>query len=724
MTESKPAATNHRLKHEASSFVRNLSLKHKLVAIIMLTCITALALASAVFIAWEWTTLRHTLVQDLSAHGEILADNCKAAITFHDPADASGVLKTAGAIPAIVAAYVYTQDGELFAAYTRQGTPAVLPPPPRELQGRPTFQEGCVTLDRPIVLDGQRIGVIRLKATLAPMYARLERSIVVIVCILLLSSIAAYLISSRLQQIISSPILYLAGVANAISEKQQYTFRVEQSGDDEVGLLMRAFNEMLGQIQRRDARLVEANEQLEARVTERTVELTAANEHLMQEIGFRKQTEQILVQRTERIIDHQRALLRLTKNANSDLPSMMRKTTEEAARTLAVERVGIWFLRDKASELLCEELYSLSLGTRKSGSCLKAVDCPSYFEAIENDRILAIDDIRQDARTESFRRSYLEPLGITSMMVVPIRLHAKLLGVACYEHIGPARRWLPEEQDFAASVSDMIALQVETNERRKLERALANANEHLAESVRDLRRSNKELQDFAYVAAHDLKAPLRGIGTLADWIASDYADQFDEQGRQQLRLLKGRVTRLAELINGILHYSEIGRLASRQETVDLNKLVPEIIALLDPPAHIQVVIDGPLPTLVCEKVRLGQVFHNLIDNAIKYLDKPQGRVEINCTEQGRFWEFAVRDSGPGIEEKYFEKIFQMFQTLAPRDQRESTGIGLPIVKKIVELFGGKVWVESKPGEGATFLFTLPKQEAVIEKETLAVAGRA
>ena len=224
------------------------------------------------------------------------------------------------------------------------------------------------------------------------------------------------------------------------------------------------------------------------------------------------------------------------------------------------------------------------------------------------------------------------------------------------------------------------------------------------------------------MAAHDLKAPLRGIGTLADWIASDYADKFDEPGRQQLGLLKRRVTRLAELINGILHYSEIGRLTNRREIVDLGKLVPETIALLDPPAHIQVVVRGELPALVSEKVRLGQVFHNLIDNAIKFMDKPQGRIEIGCTDQGGAWQFGVTDNGPGIEERHFEKIFQMFQTLAPRDQRESTGIGLPIVKKIVELFGGRIWVESKPGLGSTFFFTLPKQAAGTEREVLVMEG--
>lgn len=703
------------IRRTVRSFVHDLSLKHKLIAIVMLTCVTALCLTGIVFAAWEWTTLRRGVIRDLATHANILADNCKAAITFRDVADASEILRTVEAVPSIMIACVYTADGQLFAAYVRKEAPAAVPKR-SELKDHPVFEKGFLTLTQPVSLEGERIGTVCLRANLDFLYARIRRSAIVILGILLLSSMAAYLVSSRLQRIISHPILHLAGVARLVSEKRQYTVRAEQHGRDEAGLLIEAFNEMLEQIQQRDAALVDANEQLEARVQDRTAELTSANRNLVREVAFRKQAEQVLIERTERIVNHQRVLLRLTKEAKNDLQMTMKMATEEAAGTLGVERVSIWFLHEQSSELVCEQLYSLSGANLDRGSRFRAADYPAYFEAIENSRILAVNSAQEDPRTRGFTDNYLEPLGITSMMDVPIRLHAKLLGVMCYEHVGVAREWSLEEQDFVASIADMIALQVESNERRKLERALAKANEHLAETVRDLRRSNKELQDFAYVAAHDLKAPLRGIGTLTDWIASDYADKFDEQGRQQLRMLKGRVERLSELIDGILHYSEIGRVASRVERVDLNELVSEVTALLDPPEHVEVTVKGRLPVVTCEKVRLGQVFRNLIDNGIKYMDKSHGRIEIACSEQQGFWRFAIADNGPGIDGKYFEKIFQMFQTLAPRDERESTGIGLAVVKKILDLCGGSVWIESKVGEGTTFFFTLPKQQAAVGME--------
>lgn len=219
---------------------------------------------------------------------------------------------------------------------------------------------------------------------------------------------------------------------------------------------------------------------------------------------------------------------------------------------------------------------------------------------------------------------------------------------------------------------------------------------------------NKELKEFAYVVSHDLKAPLRAIHSLASWLAQDYQDKFDEDGKQQLELLKSRVTRMDSLIDGILQYSRVGRIEEDKVEIDLQKQVLEIIDYLAPPAHIKIEIISELPTIISEKTRITQVFQNLMSNAIKYNDKPEGIIQIGCSEDGEFYKFFVTDNGPGIEKKYFEKIFQIFQTLHPKDQYESTGVGLTLIKKIVDMYGGKVWVESEIGNGCTFNFTLPK----------------
>ncbi len=698
-----------RLKSALASWMRELSLKHKLVATIMLTCVGALFLAGTIFTAWEWTSLRRSMVRGLSMHADVLADGCKAAITFEDPTDANEVLSTAQAIPSIEAACIYTKDGTLFAAYSPKD--ATLPLLTlNDLPSSHVFAGNFLTLVRPVMLESEQIGTICVTSSLDPLYAMLGQSVIVTLAIFLISSLVAYLASSRLQRIISSPILYLAGVAHFVSEKKQYDIRAEQHSTDEVGLLIQAFNEMLEQIQQRDSALVNANEQLETGVQERTAELTRINERLTREVAFRRNTEQILKYRTERIVHYQRSLVELSKHANEDLTAAMKKITQEAAKALSLEQVSIWLIDESSDELVCQDVYKQTGDIHEAGHRLKAVDYPAYFRAIESGQILAANNACEDSRTCEFRKDYLEPLGITSMMDAPIRRHGKVLGVLCCEHVGVAKEWTLEEQDFAGSLADMIALQMEAKERHKAEHALARVNEHLAETVRELRRSNKELQDFAYVTAHDLKAPLRGIGTLTDWITVDYADKFDEEGQEQLHLLKGRVSRMSELIDSILHYSEIGRTSKCLERVDLDAMLPEIISQLAPPENIEITIENTLPVVVFEKVRLVQVFLNLVNNAIKYMDKPHGLIRIGCRADEESWTFHVADNGPGIKEKYFEKIFQMFQTLTRRDEIESTGIGLSVVKKIVELRGGTVWVESKVGEGTTFFFTLPKQE--------------
>jgi signal transduction histidine kinase len=137
-------------------------------------------------------------------------------------------------------------------------------------------------------------------------------------------------------------------------------------------------------------------------------------------------------------------------------------------------------------------------------------------------------------------------------------------------------------------------------------------------------------------------------------------------------------------------------------------LLEEVIDLLHPPPHLRVTIETALPTVRAERTRLAQVFQNLLSNAIKYLDKPEGEIRIVCADEGESWRFSVADNGPGIEPRHHERVFLLFQTLQSRDRVESTGVGLALVKKIVELYGGRVWVESAPGRGSTFFFTLPK----------------
>ncbi len=264
------------------------------------------------------------------------------------------------------------------------------------------------------------------------------------------------------------------------------------------------------------------------------------------------------------------------------------------------------------------------------------------------------------------------------------------------------------EDDRIVGIQGVLS---DTTDSKVAEEALQKANADLQDAIRQLERSNQELRDFAHAAAHDLKSPLRGVGTIIDWIASDYADTFDDYGKTQLGLVRGRVARMADLIEGILRYSEIGRFVHQKEDVDTGAVVRSVASSGLVPDGFEFIVNGSFPTVRCQKAHVRCVFESLIANAVAYMDKQHGRITVACTEEQGHWRFSIADNGPGIDPKYFDRIFKMFQTLAPRDEIESSGVGLALVRKIVEMWGGSIWVESNVGMGSTFSFTLPKAVA-------------
>jgi light-regulated signal transduction histidine kinase (bacteriophytochrome) len=184
---------------------------------------------------------------------------------------------------------------------------------------------------------------------------------------------------------------------------------------------------------------------------------------------------------------------------------------------------------------------------------------------------------------------------------------------------------------------------------------------------------------------------------------------FDQQGREQIRLLKERVVRIDLLIDGMLRFSKLVRNRQNDQSVNLNSLVDDVIKKIGPGDNIHIAVDS-LPQMTCEYQNIALVFQNLLSNAVLFMDKPKGLIKVGCVEQGDFWKFYISDNGPGIERKYFERIFRIFQTLPKNEAPQTAGVGLAIARKIIELYGGKIWVESQPGTGSTFFFTLPKNQ--------------
>ena len=250
----------------------------------------------------------------------------------------------------------------------------------------------------------------------------------------------------------------------------------------------------------------------------------------------------------------------------------------------------------------------------------------------------------------------------------------------------------------------VVTLLTDITERKRME-------DRLARQARDLLRTNEELEQFAYVASHDLKAPLRGIENLVSWIEEDLEASLTDDTRTNMELLKSRVRRLESLLDDLLAYSRAGRGELTTERVDTEGLVEEIAALVSPPEGFKIIAAPDLPDLTTAKAPLTQVFQNLIGNAIKHHNHPaDGHIWVDATALPYVYEFTVTDDGAGIPQQFRERVFGMFQTLRPRDEVEGSGMGLAIVKKLVERVGGRVWLsDGRDGRGLTVHFTWPTE---------------
>ncbi|RRQ48043.1 PAS domain S-box protein [Maribacter algicola] len=301
-----------------------------------------------------------------------------------------------------------------------------------------------------------------------------------------------------------------------------------------------------------------------------------------------------------------------------------------------------------------------------------------------------------------------EVIHITNKEVISAKNKTRLAGASDSYEIevqrkdGRNRHWLisgAPRYNESGTVIGSIGIHLDITDQKNLEFQ----KEKL---LKELEISNTGLQEYAHIVSHDLKSPLRSISSLATWLNEDYKDVLDDGGKQQLHLMQEKVASMDKLIHGILEYSTANSSELDNTCVNLNEVITEIQEVIYIPDHVEICVAQDLPTIIADRTKMHQLFQNIIGNAVVHIEKEKGLVEVFAQDKNDYWQFTVKDNGVGIPKKYHEKIFKIFQSVG--ENQRSTGIGLSIVKKIVDRYEGEIWIESEIGEGTEFHFTLKK----------------
>lgn len=514
---------------------------------------------------------------------------------------------------------------------------------------------------------------------------------------------------------IAQPVLRLSKAAKALTEKatagsfsNETDSVVIVEGITELEVLSQSFNQMSQELQA-------SFEELELRVEQRTQEL-------QQEIRERIENEQQLRQ-------HSQALAELAKDraiSAGDLETAFRTITEKAAQALEVERVSIWLYSSDRSKLECVDLYERSQNRHSAGEVCSRSEYPVYFAAVANARTITVNDASKDPRVKEFWRELLDPQNIVSVIDAPIWVGGEVVGMVFHEQVGVPRQWKLSEQNFAGSITDFVALTLEVCDRHRAEVALRQAKE--TAEVANLAKSA-----FLANMSHELRTPLNSILGITEALQDEVCGPVTEEQHKSLSTLENSGKHLLALINDILDLAKIesGKMELELAPTSVRKLCESSLIFVKQQAfkkniRLNSQIEENIGIQVDER-RIRQLLINLLSNAVKFT--PNGgevRLEVTTqiddnTDKIKTIQLSVVDTGIGITQENLSNLFQPFVQVENSYTRRyaGTGLGLSLVKRIAELHGGSVAVESEVNKGSRFTVTLPWQEPARQTRELA-----
>ena len=640
---------------------RDTPIRRKLIIVILLASMAVLLVARLSYFIFEHVTFRQATTRQVSTLAKVIAANSTAALAFDNREDAQEVLSSLRAEKHIVAGCLYGKEGEIFSRYPATLPASAFPAAP----GNDGFQFSYPRLAgfQPVVQGGnKRLGTLYLEYDVAtPLHAALRNSVLIAIPVFLFALLVALAISTLLQRQISRPILSLAKTAQAVSDHRDYSVRATKHGEDELGLLTDAFNQMLAQIQERDTALSRARDELELRVEERTAELAHVNGGLQAEIVERK--------RTEVVLEHERYLLRSLMDSVPDC---------------------IYFKDQESRFLRSNQAHTKLFGLPDPGQLVGKTDFDFFTKEHAQQ---AFDDEQQIIRTG-------EPVFKEEKETWPDG------------HVTWALTSKLPLRDEARRIVGTFGLSRDITTRRLAEDALETLAADLAHSNQALEASNQELEAFSYSVSHDLRAPLRHISGFVELLNQSSQASLDDSGKRCISIISDATKRMGKLIDDLLVFSHLGRNEMRRVKVNTDELVGEVMREMSPDLvgrNIAWEI-GTLPEVFGDRAMLKQVWVNLLSNAVKYTRQRERAVIKVASRKNDHGdrEFSVQDNGAGFDMQFAGKLFGVFQRLHQTEEFEGTGIGLANVQRIVLRHGGRVWAEAKVDAGATFYYSLPE----------------